>query len=26
VLLEVTAFSKRFGGLVAVSNVDLNVE
>jgi branched-chain amino acid transport system ATP-binding protein len=25
-LLEVTAFSKRFGGLVAVSNVDLSVE
>ena len=25
-LLEITAFSKRFGGLVAVSNVDLNVE
>jgi ABC-type branched-subunit amino acid transport system ATPase component len=25
-LLEITAFSKRFGGLVAVSNVDLNLE
>lgn len=25
-LLEITGFSKRFGGLVAVSNVDLNVE
>jgi branched-chain amino acid transport system ATP-binding protein len=25
-LLEITGFSKRFGGLVAVSNVDLNLE
>jgi branched-chain amino acid transport system ATP-binding protein len=25
-LLEITGFSKRFGGLVALSNVDLNVE
>lgn len=25
-LLEITSFSKRFGGLVAVSNVDLNLE